>query len=66
MSSNNREYFIEILSQLKRGSILTKRKQNGEKYSHEFFLDEYEDFISYHQSQKVFAQANRCKFNKEK
>ena len=26
------------------------------------YLDEHEDFISYYQSEKVFAQARRCKF----
>jgi hypothetical protein len=64
MSLNNNEQLIRILTQLKLGSILTKRKRNGEKYSRQFFLDEHEGFISYHQSEKVFAQSHRCKFNR--
>ncbi len=62
MSSNNNN--IEQLTQLKVGSILTKFKRNGEKYLRNFYLDENEDFISYDQSEKVFAQARRCKFSK--
>lgn len=62
MSSNNNEEFKKILTELKLGSILIKRKRNGEKYSRQFFLDEHEGFISYHQSEKVFAQSHRCKF----
>ncbi len=58
MSSN----LNEILNELKLGSILTKRKYNGEKYLRQFFLDEHEGFISYHQSEKVFSQSHRCKF----
>ncbi len=58
MSLNN----IERLNQLKLGSVLTKRKANGEKYSRHFYLDEHEDFISYYQSDKIFAQPRRCKF----
>jgi hypothetical protein len=57
MSSSN----IERINQLKIGSILTKRKVNGEKYSRHFYLDEHEDFISYYQSDKIFAQPHRCK-----
>lgn len=53
---------IKILSKLKTGSILTKRKRNGEKYCRKFFLDEHEGFLSYHQSEKVFSQSHRCKF----
>ncbi|CAF5121071.1 unnamed protein product, partial [Rotaria sp. Silwood1] len=59
MSSTNNEYIARFLRELKCGSILTKRKRNGEKYSRHFFLDEHEYFISYHQSEKVFAQPNR-------
>ena len=51
----------DVLTPLKVGSILTKLKRNGEKHSRHFYLDEHEDFISYHQSEKVFAQAPRCK-----
>jgi hypothetical protein len=62
MSVNNTEQLTLILSNLKVGSILTKRKSNGEKYSRHFYLDEQEDFISYYQSEKIFAQPRRCKF----
>ncbi len=58
MSSNN----MERLNQLKVGSVLTKRKTNGDKYSRHFYLDEHENFISYYQSDKIFAQPRRCKF----
>lgn len=61
MSLNNVEQLNQILNDLKLGSILIKRKSNGEKYSRQFYLDEHEDFISYHQSEKVFAQPSRCK-----
>jgi hypothetical protein len=64
MSSNNNEHLNQILTQLKLGSILIKRKRNGEKYTRQFFLDKHEGFISYHQSEKVFSQSHRCKFNK--
>ncbi|CAF3956430.1 unnamed protein product [Rotaria sp. Silwood1] len=59
MFSNRSEYLTRILTELKVGSMLTKRKRNGEKYSRRFFLDEHESFISYHQSEKVFAQSHR-------
>jgi len=62
MSLNNTEQLNRILSNLKIGSILTKRKSNGEKYSRHFYLNEQEDFISYYQSEKIFAQPRRCKF----
>jgi len=62
MSLNNTEQLNRILSNLKVGSILIKRKSNGEKYSRHFYLDEQEDFISYYQSEKIFAQPRRCKF----
>lgn len=61
MSSNNNEEIHRILNRLKLGSILTKRKRNGEKYSRQFYLDLHEGFISYRQSEKVFAQSHRCK-----
>ncbi|CAF1069684.1 unnamed protein product [Rotaria sp. Silwood1] len=64
MSSTNNEYIARFLRELKCGSILTKRKRNGEKYSRHFFLDEHEYFISYHQSEKVFAQPNRYYIHK--
>jgi hypothetical protein len=62
MLSKNTENLNRILNELKVGSVLIKRKSNGEKYSRHFFLDEYENFISYHQSEKVFAQPRRCKY----
>ena len=61
MSSNHDEHWIQILDRLKVGSVLTKRKRNGEKYTRQFFLDEHESFISYRQSEKVFAQSHCCK-----
>jgi hypothetical protein len=62
MSSNNNEHYNRILTQLKLGSILIKRKRNGEKYSRRFFLDEHQGFISYHQSEKVFSQSHCCEY----
>jgi len=62
MSSINPEQLTQILNYLKVGSILIKRKRSGEKYSRHFYFDENENFISYHQSEKVFAQAHRCKY----
>ena len=41
--------------------MLIKRKRNGEKYTRQFYLDEHEGFISYRQSEKVFAQSHCCK-----
>ena len=64
MSLDKDEHFNRLLIELKVGSILTKRKCNGEKYSRHFFLDEYEGFISYHQSEKIFAQSHRCKYDR--
>ncbi len=61
MSSNNGEQIAEVLAALKIGSILTKRKHNGEKCTHHYFLHEQENFISYRQSDKVFVQPTRCK-----
>jgi len=60
MTSNKSEALTRVLTQLKIGSILTKRKRNGEKYSRQFFLDEHEGFISYRQSEKVFTESHRC------
>lgn len=54
---------IDVLTPLKIGSTLTKLKRNGEKYSRHFYLDEHEEFLSYDQSDKVFAQARRCKIS---
>ncbi len=62
MSSSNIEQLNRILSDLKVGSVLIKRKSNGEKYSRYFYLEENEHFISYYQSEKVFAQSRRCKY----
>jgi hypothetical protein len=61
MSSNNREQIAEILAALKIGSILTKRKHDGEKYTHHYFLHEQENFISYRRSERMFTQPTRCK-----
>ncbi|CAF1280178.1 unnamed protein product [Rotaria sordida] len=59
MSLKKIEDLNRILTELKIGSILIKRKRNGEKYSRRFYLDEHEDFISYYQSEKIFAQSRR-------
>jgi hypothetical protein len=61
MSSANREQMTEILTALKVGSVLTKRKHDGEKYSRHYFLHEQENFVSYRQSEKTFTQPTRCK-----
>ncbi len=60
MSSTHSEHWVRILDRLKVGSILTKRKRNGEKYTRQFYLDEHEGFISYRQSEKVFTESHRC------
>ncbi|CAF0966226.1 unnamed protein product [Rotaria sordida] len=39
---------------LKSGAVLVKYKSNGKKFPRRFFLDEYEDFISYERSSKIF------------
>jgi len=46
---------------MKIGSILTKQKYIGEKYSRHFYLDEHEHFVSYHESDKTFGKPHRCK-----
>lgn len=51
----------EILSQLKTGSLLIKRKANGEKYSRHFYLDKYETYVSYFQTEKCLSHPRRCK-----
>lgn len=61
MSLNNIEQLNQILEELKRGSLLIKQKENGEKYSRHFYFNEQDNFISYHLSEKVFAQSRRCK-----
>ena len=61
MSSRNKEQLDRILAELKRGSTLTKRTHNGEKYSRHYFLHEQEHFITYRQSDKKFGQPTRCK-----
>ena len=62
MSTINDEHIDRLLTELKSGTLLTKRKHNGEKYSRHFFLDNQGDFISYRESEKVFAQSRRCKY----
>ncbi|CAF3309874.1 unnamed protein product, partial [Rotaria sp. Silwood2] len=59
MSLNKTEDLTQILKELKVGSILIKQKSHGEKYVRRFYLDEHEDFISYYQSEKIFAQPRR-------
>jgi hypothetical protein len=54
----------QFLTQMKIGSMLTKRKHVGEKYSSHFYLNEREHFVSYHQSEKTFDQLRRCKLTK--
>lgn len=61
MSLNKTEDFNKLLKELKSGSVLRKVKRNGESYSRHFFLDEYEDFISYDESEKIFGAPHRCK-----
>jgi hypothetical protein len=54
----------QFLTKMKIGSILTKRKYIGEKYSRHFYLDEHERFISYHETDKTFGKPRRCKLIK--
>jgi hypothetical protein len=63
MSSTYKERIAEFLTQLKDGAILMERKRNGEKYSRHFFLHDHEHFISYTESDTLFAQPYRCKYN---
>lgn len=63
MNSNQTEHINRIITELKTGSFLTKQKRNGEQYLRHFYLDETEEFLSYHQTEKFFSQAHRCKYN---
>jgi len=60
--SNDDKDTSNILSQLKAGSILVKRKINGKKFSRRFFLHELEGFISYEKSRKIFGRPRICKY----
>lgn len=62
MSLIERKHVDEILTELKKGSVLTKRKHNGEKYPRHFYLHDREHFISYHHSEKAFNQIPHCKY----
>jgi hypothetical protein len=64
MSSTYRERVAEYLTQLKDGAVLIKRKRNGEKYPRHFYLHDHEHFVSYDESDKAFAEPNRCKYNR--
>ncbi|CAF1230912.1 unnamed protein product [Adineta ricciae] len=59
MNSNQTEHINRIITELKTGSFLTKQKRNGEQYLRHFYLEENEEFLSYHQSEKFFSQAHR-------
>lgn len=58
--SNNDTHTIDIINQLKLGSILIKQKINGKKLSRRFFLHEHEDFITYEKTRKVFSRPRVC------
>ncbi|UJR20415.1 hypothetical protein I4U23_023546 [Adineta vaga] len=64
MSELNLEQMNQILSDLKLGSVLIKRKHDGEKYSRHFYLHKSEQFITYQQSEKTFASPTRYYINK--
>lgn len=65
MSSTNESEIDRILAELKRGSMLTKRKHDGEKYFRHYFLHEREHFVSYRQSDKSFGRPTRCKCERD-
>ena len=54
---------MEILNQLKNGTILMKRKIDGKKFPRRFFLDKDEGFISYEKSRRVFVRPKICKYH---
>ncbi len=58
---NNDKHATDVLNQLKGGTILIKRKLNGQKFSRRFFLHEHEGYISYEKSRKVFREPCVCK-----
>jgi len=58
---NDDNHLTEVLNQLKTGSLLTKQKLNGKKFSRRFFLDQREDFISYDRLRKGFSKPRICK-----
>ncbi|CAF3154185.1 unnamed protein product, partial [Rotaria sp. Silwood2] len=43
----------ELIHQLKSGAVLVKHKNNGKKYSRQFFLHEREGYLTYHKSRKL-------------
>ncbi len=61
MSLTTQEQINKILTELKLGSLLTKRTHDGEKHSHHYFLNEQENFISYHPTHKTLTKPSRCK-----
>jgi len=61
MSLISKEQIDELLTKLKTGSVLIKRKHDGEKYSRDFYLDKQENFVSYRRSEKTFSPPPRCK-----
>lgn len=63
MSLTNIKEVTQVLIGLKDGSLLAKRKHNGERYFHEFFLDKHENFVSYHSSEKNHTHPQRCKYS---
>jgi hypothetical protein len=63
MSFTNTEFAARFLAELKAGSLLTKRKRDGENYPRRYFLHENEYFVTYELSEKNSSQPRRCKFN---
>ena len=62
--SNNDERWDKLIRQLKNGTILTKQKSNGKRFSRRFYLFDNENSISYDRSKKVFGKAEICKSKK--
>ncbi|UJR36403.1 hypothetical protein I4U23_029126 [Adineta vaga] len=54
--NDNKEHVHDRLDQLKSGATLVKRKSNGKKYPRQFYLNQYEDFISYRKSRRLFGK----------
>jgi hypothetical protein len=59
--SNDDKHATDALDQLKSGTTLVKRKNNGKQFARQFYLHEHEGFVSYQKSRKLFGQPRVCK-----
>ncbi|CAF0825498.1 unnamed protein product [Adineta ricciae] len=64
MSMMNPEQMNDILNELKLGTVLVRRKHDGEKSSRHFYLHKSEQFITHHQLDKTFGSPTRYYINK--